>query len=149
MSAQVLSPSTTLKSEYPILSRLMLVCERSAYEHNRAERVLDEWNGITDRAAKVYEGLDKQAKPAYFELVYMLCQMQTNLNELYVSCESSSSPVTDYRKADRRVAARSMLYAQQARTAANVYAQKTFAHFENDWNLTEQFHSMLDRKWDQ
>lgn len=49
----------------------------------------------------------------------------------------------------RGIAARSTLYAQQARTAANVYAKRTFDAFENDWNLTEQFHSLLDRKWDQ
>jgi hypothetical protein len=46
------------------------------------------------------------------------------------------------------VAARSTLYAIQARTAANVEAKKTFEYFENDWSLTERFHSMLDRKWD-
>lgn len=54
---------------------------------SRAERILDEWHSITDRAAKVYERLDKETQPAYFELVYMLCLMQTNLNELYISCE--------------------------------------------------------------
>lgn len=38
----------------------------------------------------MYESLDEETKPAYFELVYMLCLMQTNLNELYVSCEYPS-----------------------------------------------------------
>jgi hypothetical protein len=47
------------------------------------------------------------------------------------------------------VAARSTQYAEQARTATNVFARKTFEYFEEDWNLTERFHSMLDRKWDQ
>jgi hypothetical protein len=47
------------------------------------------------------------------------------------------------------VAARSTQYAEQARTATNVFAKKTFEYFEEDWNLTERFHSMLDRKWDQ
>ena len=48
-----------------------------------------------------------------------------------------------------QVAARSTQYAEQARTATNVFAKKTFEYFEEDWNLTERFHSMLDRKWDQ
>jgi hypothetical protein len=56
----------------------------------RAERVLGEWESITARAGKVYESLDEATKPAYFELVYMLCLMQTNLNKLYISCESFS-----------------------------------------------------------
>jgi hypothetical protein len=47
------------------------------------------------------------------------------------------------------VAARSTQYAEQARTATNVFAKKTIEYFEEDWNLTERFHSMLDRKWDQ
>lgn len=46
-------------------------------------------------------------------------------------------------------AARSTQYSEQARTATNVFAKKTFEYFEEDWNLTERFHSMLDRKWDQ
>lgn len=56
-----------------------------------AERVLGDWQAITDRAAKVHEQLDKDTKPAFFELVYMLCLMQTNLNELYISCK----PIAD------------------------------------------------------
>ena len=54
----------------------------------RAERVLEEWQNITDRAAKVYDVLDKDTQPAYFELVYMLCLMQTNVHKLYMACES-------------------------------------------------------------
>lgn len=117
-------------------------------ETYRAERVLSDWHAITDRAAKVYEGLDEVTKPAYFELVYMLCLMQTNLNELYVSCEFANNHIARCSKTSC-LAARSTLYAQQARTAANVFARKTFDHFENDWNLTERFHSMLDGKWNQ
>ena len=53
----------------------------------RAERVLEEWQSITDRAGKVYDSLDKDTQPAYFELVYMLCLMQTNVHKLYMACK--------------------------------------------------------------
>ena len=92
--------------------------------------------------------MDEFTKPAYFELVYMLCLMQTNLNKLYIACESPDFYVSG-RRFTNPIAARSTQYAEQARTATNVYARKTFEYFEEDWNLTERFHSMLDRKWDQ
>jgi hypothetical protein len=53
----------------------------------RAERVLEEWQNITDRAGTVYDSLDKDTQPAYFELVYMLCLMQTNVHKLYMACK--------------------------------------------------------------
>ena len=53
----------------------------------RAERVLQEWQDITDRAGKVYYSLDKDTQPAYFELVYMLCLIQTNVHKLYMACK--------------------------------------------------------------
>lgn len=56
----------------------------------RAERVLGEWETLTARAAKVYDGLADDTKPAFYELVYMLCLMQTNINRLYISGESRS-----------------------------------------------------------
>ena len=92
--------------------------------------MLGEWQAITEQAAKVYSGLDDETRPAFFELVYMLCLMQTNLNELYIAV------------------GRNNLYAEQGRNAANLYGKKALDAFMNDWNLTEQFHSMLDRKWD-
>jgi len=51
----------------------------------RAERVLAEWEELVERSAKVYHSLNEETKPAYFELVYMLCLMQYNLNNLYIA----------------------------------------------------------------
>jgi len=56
----------------------------------RAERVLGEWDSLVDRSGKVYESLPTETKPAFFELVYMLCAMQANLNRLYVAGTSAS-----------------------------------------------------------
>lgn len=56
---------------------------------SRAERVLGEWTSLTKRAGKVYHKLDKETRPAFFQLVYMLCAMQTNLNKLYIAGEFS------------------------------------------------------------
>jgi hypothetical protein len=74
----ILDPS--IRRVRPLLNKTdILTC--------RAERVLEEWQNITDRAGKVYDSLDKDTQPAYFELVYMLCLMQTNVHKLYMACE--------------------------------------------------------------
>lgn len=78
----------------------------------------------------MYHSLPKDTQPAFFEQVYMLCLLQTNLNKLYISAE------------------RSNLYAEQGRNAANLYAEQAKHAFFNDAKLTETFHSMLGRKWD-
>ncbi|WVR07866.1 hypothetical protein IAU60_004909 [Kwoniella sp. DSM 27419] len=95
-----------------------------------AERVLEEWQGITLRAEKVYHSLDAVTKPAFYQQVYLLCLLQTNLNQLYISAH------------------RSNLYAEQGRNAANLFAKNATDAFYHDAELTETFHSMLGRKWD-
>jgi hypothetical protein len=91
----------------------------SLTNYEEAERVLGEWEDLSERAGKVYEGLDEDTKPAFYELVYMLVLGQVNL------------------------------YAQQGRNAANVYARQAVDAFFEDEEITEKFHSLLDRKWDQ
>lgn len=52
---------------------------------DRAERVLAQWEELVERSAKVYHSLNEDTQPAYFELVYMLCLMQYNLNKMYIA----------------------------------------------------------------
>ncbi|WRT69851.1 uncharacterized protein IL334_006842 [Kwoniella shivajii] len=102
----------------------------SLTNYEEAERVLAGWNDLVVRAGKVYEKLDKATKPSFFQQVYMLCAGQANLNRLHIAV------------------GRSHLYAFQARTAANEFAKEAIEAFYNDANITETFHSMLNRKWD-
>ncbi|ODO11310.1 hypothetical protein I350_00086 [Cryptococcus amylolentus CBS 6273] len=102
----------------------------SIINYNEAEQVLAEWTSLTERATKVYDHLPEERRAAFFELVLMLCAAQANLNKLHIAV------------------ARSKLYAYQARTAANVFAQEAIDAFHQDANITETFHALLDRKWD-
>ncbi|ORY30028.1 hypothetical protein BCR39DRAFT_598553 [Naematelia encephala] len=102
----------------------------SLVNYEEAERVLGAWQDLTERASKVHASLPDDTKPAFYEMVYGLCLMQTNLNKLYIAAE------------------RSNLYAEQARNAANLYAKEAVDAFFYDANLTETFHALLDRKWD-
>ncbi|WRT68552.1 uncharacterized protein IL334_005529 [Kwoniella shivajii] len=82
------------------------------------------------KAEDVYQSLPEDTKPAFYEQVYLLCLFQTNLNKIYIAAE------------------RSNLYAAQGRNSANIYAKQATEAFFHDSELTESFHSMLDRKWD-
>ena len=110
--------------------------------------MLGEWESLVERSAKVYDGLPTETKPAFFELVYMLCLMQANLNRLYVAGRFPIYQVVRGNNAESRAVGRSNLYAYQYRSAANVYAKEAIDAFYQDANLTETFHSLLDRKWD-
>ncbi|KAK6908596.1 hypothetical protein I203_102599 [Kwoniella mangroviensis CBS 8507] len=102
----------------------------SLTNYEEAERVLAGWDDLVHRADKIYHKLDKAARPSFFQQVYMLCAGQANLNRLHMA------------------AGRSHVYAFQARTAANTFAKEALDAFYRDANLTETFHSLLDRKWD-
>ncbi|WVQ84804.1 hypothetical protein IAT38_006961 [Cryptococcus sp. DSM 104549] len=102
----------------------------SIVNYEEAERILAEWDGLTVRAQEVYDGLPDETKPAFFQLVLMQCAAQANLNRLHIAV------------------GRSELYAYQARTAANTFANEAIAAFYQDANITETFHALLDRKWD-
>ena len=55
----------------------------------RAERVQHEWDTLAARAKKVHDHLPKDTQPAFYQLVYMLCEMQANINRLYIAGEHS------------------------------------------------------------
>ena len=59
-------------------------------EIGRAERVQAEWDDLELRAEKIYNSLAEETQPAFYELVYMLCAMQANLNRLYIEGKSAS-----------------------------------------------------------
>jgi hypothetical protein len=75
--------------------------------------------------------LSGDSQIAFFELVHAPIALNANLNELYVS------------------AGKSNLYARQALSSANLHAEKARECFDRDWELTHQFHTMLDGKWNQ
>ncbi|KAL7419426.1 hypothetical protein Q5752_006264 [Cryptotrichosporon argae] len=102
----------------------------SLINYEEADRILEDWEALTARAKKVYDALPQQTRPAFYQNVYMLCQMQTNINKLYIEVGKSNH------------------FAYQARTAANTHARLALEAFENDWNLTATFHTLLDGKWE-
>jgi len=40
------------------------------------------------------------------------------------------------------------MYAEQARTSTNMWAQKAINYFNMDGAITQQYHELLDGRWD-
>lgn len=75
--------SPTIASKFtskPNVARLILT-----KPYIRAERMLSEWHDLTSRAGQIYDQLPKETQPAFFQLVYMLCAAQENLNKLHIA----------------------------------------------------------------
>ncbi len=98
---------------------------------NEADRIVEEYRDLEQKAEEIYAQISEEYKDAYYQLVLFPVKASANLNELYVS------------------AAKNNLYAEQGRAAANKYAEKTEELFQKDAELTEQYHTELaDGKWD-
>ena len=40
------------------------------------------------------------------------------------------------------------MYAEQARTSTNLWADKAIEYFNKDREITQQYHELLDGRWD-
>ncbi len=102
----------------------------SLQHYNEANRVVNDYNALVEKAKSVEKSIPQNLKDAYYQLVLFPVEASANLNELYV------------------VTAKNRWYAQQGRSATNQYAEKVKILFEKDSALTEFYHNELsDGKW--
>ena len=102
----------------------------SIINYDEAESVLRDWTKLRDDARAIYDELPEEARPAYFELVLHQIEAGHTIPDLYIST------------------AKNRLYGSQGRTSTNALAHKVLEIFDYDRNLTEEYHAMLDGKWD-
>ena len=93
--------------------------------------IVKQWKDLEYRSKCIYEKLEEGTAIAFFELIHAPIALNANLNELYVS------------------AGKSNLFATQALSSTNLYAEKAKECFKRDWELTNEFHTLLDGKWNQ
>lgn len=98
--------------------------------HREAERVEAEWDHITSLVDQLQANVSDVQYPAFFQLVAFPTRASANLNKLYIA------------------AGRSNLHGSQARTSASYWADRARYHFKCDAELTNEYHSLLDYKWD-
>lgn len=102
----------------------------SLTNYREAERVLQEYRELADRAATVYAALPEAQKVAFYQLALFPAEAVLNLTEMYVAVGKNRA------------------YAKQGRSSANFYANKAKAHFEKDAEMTRYYHEeLMDGKW--
>ncbi|KAJ9091801.1 hypothetical protein QFC21_007104 [Naganishia friedmannii] len=95
-----------------------------------AELVEGQWDALTDMVYQLQSQVSPDQYPAFYQLVGFPALASANLNKLYIA------------------AGRSNLHGSQARTSASYWADQARKHFARDAELTNEYHSLLDYKWD-
>lgn len=103
----------------------------SVENFREADTVVDEYNALVAKAEELEAKLPEDARSAYFQLVLFPIRACANLNEMYVSLGKND------------------LYNSQGRASTNAMADRVQELFDNDAVITEQYHSINNRKWDQ
>ncbi|GAB3651219.1 glycosyl hydrolase 115 family protein [Echinicola sediminis] len=102
----------------------------SLSNYQEAERVVADYKVLARKAEAIYEKLEMQYKPAYYQLVLFPVLACSNLHELYLAV------------------AQNQLYARQGRALTNDMAQKVEELFARDAELTRYYNEELsDGKW--
>jgi hypothetical protein len=102
----------------------------SLINYEEADRVVNEYNALADKAKALYEKMPSNYKDAYFELVLHPITACANLNDLYVTV------------------GKNRMYAAQGRAATNELAQIAKKFYLNDSIITDEYnHKIAGGKW--
>jgi hypothetical protein len=102
----------------------------SLENYGEADRVLEEWRVITDKAERISKELPPEARDAFFELVLFPTKACAVVNELYIAV------------------AKNRRYAEQGDVRANEYATRAKELFEEDRKLADYYnHELAGGKW--
>ncbi|RGP73132.1 hypothetical protein FLONG3_6448 [Fusarium longipes] len=101
----------------------------SILHYNEADSILYRWKVLLDRAVKIHDRVSEKQKAASFQLILH----QTKASYIYNALRINQ--------------ARNKLFARQRRNSANTIAQEVLDLFDADFDLSEEFHRLLDGKW--
>jgi hypothetical protein len=103
----------------------------SLVNYREAERIVDDYDAIADRAEAIMNALPASRRAAFYELVLFPTKASAQVNELYVE------------------AAKNALYAAQGRASANAHADRARELFQADADLMTYFNErFMNGKWD-
>ncbi|KAL0932920.1 uncharacterized protein CTRU02_211883 [Colletotrichum truncatum] len=102
----------------------------SLLHYEEAENVANRWKSLLEDAENIYSRVPEEQKAAIFETV---------LHPVKASCIFTQLQIT---------LGRNQLYARQRRNTANKLAREVLDLFDKDYTLSEEFHALLDGKWD-
>ena len=102
----------------------------SLINYQEADRVVNEYNALAEKARSLYEKMPDSYKDAFFELVLHPVVACANLNDLYVTV------------------GKNRLYAAQGWAATNELSQEAKKLYQNDSIISDQYnHKIAGGKW--
>ncbi|KAE8141745.1 hypothetical protein BDV38DRAFT_296360 [Aspergillus pseudotamarii] len=101
----------------------------SLINYDEAEDILRRWQELLSQAEELEKSVPASMMPAYFQLILH----PIKASYIYVAL--------------RVAQAKNQLYAVQRRNTANTWAHEALRLFEEDFNLSEEYHSLLNGKW--
>lgn len=102
----------------------------SIVNHHEADRMLDLWKEVAEKAEGLEGKISPECRDAYYQLVLYPAKASAGAAEIYLSV------------------GRNRLYAKQGRVSANDWADRARKLFELDWQLTRRYNDeTADGKW--
>lgn len=101
----------------------------SILNYREAEFIVERWSNLEDRAMRLSNQLPEIAKPSFFQLVLHPIRASHICTKLRVS------------------QALNIMYGLQRRNSTNRMARQVLELFDEDYKLSEEYHSMLGGKW--
>ncbi|KAL0562969.1 hypothetical protein V5O48_019109, partial [Marasmius crinis-equi] len=102
----------------------------SLTNYREAENVLSAWDDLLNASTAIYDKLSSDMQPAFFQLVHHPVLASNNLGKMYIYAGLNN------------------LRASQARLSANAMGDQVEEFFEKDFDIEQQYHTILDGKWD-
>ncbi|KAI0126804.1 immunoglobulin I-set domain-containing protein [Xylariales sp. AK1849] len=102
----------------------------SVINYNEADAVLAQWSDLAADAQALYDGLDENQQPAFFEMILHPILAGEIVHKVHIGAEKNA------------------VYANQHRSSANDVAMQVLADFNEDGNLTSRWDDLLDGKWE-
>ncbi|KAJ4388629.1 hypothetical protein N0V93_006088 [Gnomoniopsis smithogilvyi] len=101
----------------------------SLVHYDEAENIVHRWKSLLSLAESIYSRCSPEKKAAIFQLVLHPIKASTIFTSLQVTV------------------GKNQLYARQRRTSANLFARRALELFDADFDLSEEYHALLDGKW--
>jgi hypothetical protein len=101
----------------------------SLLHYNEAESILALWGSLVDTAEAIYNKASESERASLFQLLLH----PIKASQIFISLQITLG--------------RNKLYARQRRNSANTLAQKVLDLFDADFTLSEEYHALLEGKW--
>ncbi|KAL3422220.1 hypothetical protein PVAG01_06376 [Phlyctema vagabunda] len=101
----------------------------SIINYNEADSILAQWNTLAKDAQTIYDKLDTEFQPAFYEMVLQPVLGGQIVHKVHIGV------------------ARNEHFTEQKRNSANDVAMQVLADFKTDHTITQRYHDLLDGKW--